>query len=119
MIWFCILIGIYKIYPYSFKAFQDSPCVDKIKVDCQEMSYIPKDTTAFGRVETPVQRSGKVEIGQKVNIKLDNCPYQEFGMILGEVKSKSTVPKNNSYTLTLVLPDGLSSSYNKKLLTSD
>jgi multidrug resistance efflux pump len=79
------------------------------------MTIIPKETTAFGRVELPVSGSGKVEIGQRVNIKLDNYPYQEYGMVLGEIKTKSVVPNNNSYTLTLTLPNGLKSSYNKDL----
>jgi len=79
------------------------------------MTIVPIETTAFGRVEMPVRGSGKVEIGQKVNIKLDNYPYQEYGMILGEVKTKSIVPKNNYYILTLALPNGLTSSYKKEL----
>jgi len=86
-----------------------------VKAGDEVMTVITAETTAFGRVEMPVQGSGKVEIGQKVNIKLDNYPYQEYGMIHGKVKSKSTVPKNNSYTLTLELPNGLNSSYNKEL----
>lgn len=79
------------------------------------MTIVPIETAPFARVEMPVRGSGKVEVGQKVNIKLDNYPYQEYGMILGEVQTKSSVPKNNSYTLTLSLPNGLTSSYNKEL----
>lgn len=79
------------------------------------MTIIPQETLAFGRVELPVSGSGKVEEGQRVNIKLDNYPYQEYGMVVGEIQSKSIVPINNNYILTLSLPSGLKSSYNKEL----
>lgn len=84
-----------------------------VNVGDEVMTIISAETTAFGRVEMSVQGSGKVEVGQKVNIKLDNYPYQEYGMIQGEVQSKSIVPRNGNYALTLELPNGLSSSYNK------
>jgi len=86
-----------------------------VKTGDEVMTIVPAETTALARVEMPVRGSGKVEIGQKVNIKLDNYPYQEYGMILGKIKTKSLVPKNNNYTLTLSLPNGLTSSYKKEL----
>ncbi len=79
------------------------------------MTIIPEETNAFGRVDLPVAGSGKVEEGQRVNIKLDNYPYQEYGMVLGKIKTKSIVPTNNQYTLSLALPNGLKSSYKKEL----
>ncbi len=86
-----------------------------VNVDDEVMTIIPEETIAFGRMELPVLGSGKVEEGQRVNIKLDNYPYQEYGMVQGKIQTKSLVPSHNNYILTLSLPRGLKSSYNKDL----
>ncbi|MDR0505267.1 MAG: hypothetical protein LBH32_00395 [Dysgonamonadaceae bacterium] len=39
----------------------------------------------------PASGAGKVKIGDKVAIKLENYPYKEFGYIEGKVKSLSLV----------------------------
>ncbi|QMU28195.1 HlyD family secretion protein [Adhaeribacter radiodurans] len=71
--------------------------------------------TIIGKIALPIQNSGKVKVGQKVNIYLKNYPYQEFGTILGLVKSISLVPKDNLYVIEIILPSGLKTSYHKKL----
>ena len=63
----------------------------------------------------PTQNSGKVKVGQKVNIKLDNYPYTEYGMLNGIVKNISLVPSNNNYAVDVELSKGLTTSYNKTL----
>jgi hypothetical protein len=64
----------------------------------------------------PVIGSGKVEIGQTVNLKFDNYPFDEYGMVMGEVESISELPtKDNTYIIRISLPNGLHSSYNKDL----
>ena len=80
------------------------------------MSIIPFETGDFvGRVNLKMQRSGKVEIGKNVNIKLSGFPYLEFGMVKGIVKSKSLVPSGDTYVIEIILPDGLTTTYNEKL----
>lgn len=68
-----------------------------------------------GRVLLPVEKSGKVVKGQRVVMKLDNYPFQEFGTISGKVASKSSVPKNREYT---IMVNELETSDSGKLLTS-
>lgn len=68
-----------------------------------------------GKVVLPVLGSGKVEVGQLVNIKFFNYPHVEFGMIRGVVKSKSLVASDNNYVVEVTLPDGLKTSYGKVL----
>jgi len=68
-----------------------------------------------------VEKSGKVTKGLPVVMKLDNYPYQEFGTIVGRVKSKSVVPKNREYTIIVdsiqVIDDTLLlTSFQKKIL---
>jgi multidrug resistance efflux pump len=84
--------------------------------DEQVMNVVPIDTGAIlGRITLKMQRSGKVRVGQMVNIKLSGYPYLEFGMVRGYVKSKSLLPSGNIYIIELTLPDGLTTLYGKKL----
>ncbi|MBL7807605.1 MAG: HlyD family efflux transporter periplasmic adaptor subunit [Saprospiraceae bacterium] len=80
------------------------------------MTIVPQSLDKIvGRVSLPVEKSGKVSVGQAVMIKLDNYPYQEYGTLAGKVASKSAVPKNREYT---ILIDHLDMSKTGKLLTS-
>lgn len=80
------------------------------------MTIVPQSLDKIvGRVSLPVEKSGKVSVGQAVMIKLDNYPYQEYGTLAGKVASKSVVPKNREYT---ILIDHLDMSKTGKLLTS-
>ena len=68
-----------------------------------------------GKVVLPIQGSGKVKVGQKVNIKFVNYPHVDFGMVLGEIKAISLIASDNYYTVEVDLPDGLKTSYGKDL----
>lgn len=83
-------------------------------------SVIPDDSgNLIGKVSLPIARSGKVQVGQKVNIRFDNFPDNEFGTIRGHVNNISLVPlkeqEANCYTLEISLPKGLTTTYNKEL----
>lgn len=75
----------------------------------------PKRDQIIARLTVPAQNSGKLKIGQLVNIKLDNYPYQEYGMLKGRVKQISVMPKDNSYQIEVSLPEKLKTSYKKDL----
>jgi multidrug resistance efflux pump len=80
------------------------------------INIVPLETGNFlGRIDLKMQRSGKVKIGQLVNIKLSGYPYLEYGIVRGVVKSKSLVPSGDGYIIEIELPDGLSTLYRKKL----
>jgi len=73
---------------------------------------VPLVTGDFlGRINIKMQRSGKVDTGQIVNIKLSGYPYMEYGMIRGKVRSKSLVPSDDTYIIEIGLPEGLTTSY--------
>jgi len=73
----------------------------------------------IGKAMLPITRSGKVEPGQKVNIRLSNFPENEFGILRGTVENISLVPTGNResahYMLEIALPDGLLTTYKKEL----
>ncbi len=43
----------------------------------------------LGKALLPLQGSGKVHVGQRVHIRLNNYPDQEFGYVKGQVASIS------------------------------
>ncbi|MBV8252636.1 MAG: HlyD family efflux transporter periplasmic adaptor subunit [Chitinophaga sp.] len=80
-------------------------------------SIMPKERDLLmGRLQVPSVNSGKVKCGQKVLVKLDNYPYQEFGMVEGTVRNMASAPdKNGNYYVYILLPKGLQTSFHKKL----
>jgi HlyD family secretion protein len=75
--------------------------------------------SVIGKASLPVARSGKVEIGQKVNIRIENFPENEYGILRGRVQNISLVPTQSSgliyYTVEISLPDKLITTYKKEL----
>jgi multidrug efflux pump subunit AcrA (membrane-fusion protein) len=86
-----------------------------VRMGEQVMTVVPIHSDIIvGRAKLPVTGSGKVKEEQRVIIKLDNYPYREFGTITGQVVTKSLVPKDKEYSITIALPI----TKNKKLRTS-
>lgn len=63
----------------------------------------------------PGQMSGKVKVGQMVNIKLESYPYTEYGTIIGFVEGISMNTVERGYLLYIALPNGLLSTNGKNL----
>jgi multidrug efflux pump subunit AcrA (membrane-fusion protein) len=81
-------------------------------------TIIPKENSSFiAKLKTPAQNLGKVRVGQTVNIKLQNYPDYEFGVLKGTVNTISEISdKKGFYTIDVSLPDKLITSYNKKIV---
>ncbi len=81
-------------------------------------SILPEDKSALvGKLTIPSQNAGKVEKGQKTLVKLDNFPYQQYGMLIGVVEGMSISPDNDgNYFVYISLPNGTTTSYNKDLV---
>ena len=78
-----------------------------------------EDIQVIGKASLPIARSGKVEAGQKVNIRLQNFPENEFGILRGTVSNISLVPVQTGetayYAVEISLPDQLTTTYKKEL----
>lgn len=75
-------------------------------------TVLPTDSTkVVARVELGIRGAGKVKVGQRVNIKLDNYPYLEYGMLEGTIRSISKVPEDQKYSLDVDFPNGLKTNY--------
>ncbi len=72
-----------------------------------------------GRAVVPIAGAGKIKVGQRVNIKLDNFPHMEFGIVEGKISNISKVPVNTAqgafYTTEIILVNNLTTNYNQNL----
>ena len=87
-------------------------------------SIVPDEgDRVIGRLQVPSSGFGKVEEGQRVNVRLNGFPYMEFGVLKGVVESIPAVPQTvttaegNSivYTVEVSFPDSLVTTYGKEL----
>ena len=88
-----------------------------INVGDQVFSVVAKDPgSIIGKIDLPSEGSGKVRVGQRVNINVAGFPYMEFGFLTGTVMSVSLLANDeSSYTVTISLPQDLRTSYGKTL----
>lgn len=98
----------------SFNSFWSAN--QNVKQGEKVFTVIPSDSTRIiARVELGMTRSGKVKLGQRVNIKLNNYPYMEYGMLEGRIRSISEVPDGDNYSLDVELANELVTNYGIKL----
>ena len=87
-----------------------------VKVGDQVLTVVPKKPGSIvGKMKLTMRRSGKVKPGQTVNIKLDNYPFMEYGMLPGYVGSISITPSDQHYMVEVILTKGLTTNYNTTL----
>ena len=90
-----------------------------IKEKQEVMAIVPNHTEndIVGQTEIPLVGSGKVDVGQKVQIKFDTYPALEYGYVEGRVKEKALLPdpKEEKYKLLIELPDGMVTTRGKKI----
>ena len=80
------------------------------------MTVVPKrKSELIGTIVLPMQGAGKVKKGQQINIKFDNFPYMEYGIVKGQVKSISLVTTESNYIVEVAFPNGLLTNYKKSL----
>lgn len=68
-------------------------------------TVIPDKNNIVGEVMIPSYGAGKVETGQTANVKINNYPYDEYGLLKGMVKSVSRI------TNKIETPNGTSDAY--------
>lgn len=83
---------------------------DYVEIGEPVFNCISPNNQPYAVAVLPGQMSGKVKVGQAVNIKLDAFPYAEYGMIKGCVDRISMNTIEKKYLLYLSLPNGLTST---------
>lgn len=83
--------------------------------DEEVMTILPEDNQLVGKIFLPQEGAGRVATGQAVRIKLDSYPFEEFGILDGQVTTFAEVSREGTYLLDVSLPLGLETSYQKRL----
>lgn len=86
-------------------------------------SIIPDKNNMLGEVMIPSFGAGKVEPGQIANVKINNYPYDEYGLLKGEVMSVSRITNRlrvqggdvDAYLVVVSFPDGSVTNFGKSL----
>ncbi len=86
-----------------------------VKAEQPLFAIIPDDERYVGIVHIDQQGYGKIMLGQRVMIKINNYPFQEFGQLRGSVESISKVAGERGYVIKVSLTKGMISTYNREL----
>jgi multidrug resistance efflux pump len=89
----------------------------QINLDESAFTVFPENKSELiGSMKIPAHNAGKITVDQKVLIKLDNYPYQQFGAMTGKVTNMSVSPDDESnYLVFASLPEGTKTSYNREI----
>lgn len=88
------------------------------------VTVVPQgEAKIIGKILLPPQGAGKVKSGQTVNVKFDDYPFMEYGMVRVTIQNISLVPvqvgeENKAYMLEVAFPDKLVTTYRKELAFS-
>jgi multidrug resistance efflux pump len=84
------------------------------------MAVLPSRTRLLGRIELGQQSSGKVLVGQRVNVMLDGYPFREFGVLCGTVQSIAPISQGGAYVVHVSFSgDELQSSFGRRFEFKD
>ena len=82
------------------------------------LSILPNNNKKLiGKMSVSATNSGKIHPGAKVLIKLENYPFQEYGIVEGRVQNISLTPDaEGNYYVDVILPKGLKTSHHESLI---
>jgi multidrug resistance efflux pump len=91
-----------------------------VKQGDELFNIIPqKQQETIGKALLPIQNAGKLSVGQKAMIRLDNYPYTQYGVLHGIVKKISAIPKLNHYSVEIAFDNGLKTSIGTDIHTKN
>jgi len=86
-----------------------------VSANSELLAIVPENQNYMGLVHIPSTGYGKIKKGQKVRLKMDKFPYQEYGQLNGSITNISIIPNKKTYLVKVKLSNGLVSSYNRTL----
>ncbi len=95
-----------------FKFWSDNQFVN---ANDEVMVILPDSESIFGIASVPQAGFGKVKKEQKVLIRFNGFPFEEFGSVTGKVESISAISREETHIVRISLPNGLQTNYQKEL----
>lgn len=82
----------------------------------QTLFYVqPSNTSYFAEMLIPQYNFGKVKQGQRVLLKFQAYPFEQYGSVAGEIDYINSTPTDSGYLAKVILPNGLITNYKKTL----
>jgi|688.fasta_scaffold19571_2 HlyD family secretion protein len=90
---------------------------ENVKVGTELFQVFETTSVYVGTLTIPQDNSGKIKIGQRVLIKFQSYPFEEYGMVEGKVSSPPQLSSqdNKLFFAFVELPNGLKTNHNKTL----
>ena len=79
------------------------------------MSIVAEATEIIGKMYLPQYGIGKLQTGQRVDVRLDSYPHTEFGRVVGRVALISPLAIQEGYMIHVDFADGLTTTYRQRL----
>ena len=108
---------------YLIKALTDGKLMYNKKIQAkqtvaagQPLFYIlPENANWYGQMMVGQYNIGKLKVGQRVILKFEGYPYQEFGTMDATIASISEIPVDSAFMIKVQLPKNLETNNHKKL----
>ncbi|TDW99151.1 HlyD family secretion protein [Dinghuibacter silviterrae] len=75
----------------------------------------PLNSRFYAQVNLGQANLGKLEVGQRVQLRFDAYPYQEFGYVEGRLQYISKVPSDSGFLANIELTHGLLTAYGRPI----
>jgi len=75
----------------------------------------PGNAACYVEMNIPQNSFGKIKTGQAVLLKFSAYPYQEYGAVKGVINFISPITTDSGYLAKIILPNGLTTSYQKQI----
>lgn len=83
----------------------------------QTLFYVqPQNTSYFVEILIPQYNFGKIKIDQKVQLKFQAYPFEQYGAVVGKIDYINATPSDSGYLAKVSLPNGLVTNYKKNLI---
>lgn len=79
------------------------------------LTIVPEKVDLICHAFLPTKRFSKIKMNQKAIITIDNYPEDEYGQLVGSVTGFSLTHTQDSYRVTIKLPQTLETTYHKRL----
>lgn len=94
-----------------------------VQAGMELFSILPQHGNIMGEAHIPALGVGKIKVGQSVNVKLNDYPYDEFGLLCGRVVSISPLANKmqvnsgvlETYLVRIAFPQGATTNFDCKL----
>jgi HlyD family secretion protein len=75
----------------------------------------PVNSHYYAQVNLPQYNLGMAQVGQRVKLRFDAYPYQEFGVVEGRLQYISKISTDSGFLANIDLPNGLVTDYKKEI----